>query len=136
MKTQVTPTGERGSTKSFEKRHEFDHRPRRGTPRYIRERFRVPYKHRDVPEYEEGRSYKEWELSLMADDILYKDGWWEGRILNQDTLKVRLKREVFVGLGTPDPALVSGLYWRTHPQGRNWWSPADRDGTTRSFYKR
>lgn len=89
----------------------------------------------ETPVYEEGKSYTKQELSLMADAILYEDGWWDGRILNQDTLRDRLKREVFVGPGVPDPSIVSGMYWRTHPQGRPWWSEEERRERRASFYR-
>jgi hypothetical protein len=38
-------------------------------------------------------------------------------VLTQDSLRYRLKREIYNVNGVPDPSIVSGMYWRTHPLG-------------------
>lgn len=90
-----------------------------------------------IPPYVEGAKYNQWELERMADVMLFEDPEWDPTrgILNPDQWKARIKHEIYVGIGTPDPSVVQGLYWRTHPQGLNWYSKEERKGTRRSFYR-
>lgn len=78
------------------------------------------------------------ELILLAEKILlkdekppYEDPAWQ----NAATLKARLRHEVYVASGIPDPAIASGLYWRTHPEGRPWKTVEQRRGHSDSFYR-
>lgn len=57
-------------------------------------------------------------------------------ILTPDLLYMRLKREIYVTDGTPDAALVQGMYWRTHPSGRKFNTKEQRqEDSRRSFYR-
>lgn len=83
--------------------------------------------------------YSERELHLMAEKLLLDDAkpydeapYW----LSCEQLRRRQKREVQTSTGTPDPAIVSGLYWRTHPEGRSArLDSRKRADTKASFYK-
>lgn len=89
-----------------------------------------------VPKYAEGRSYTHPELELMADALIYGPGWTaDGSILNYDMYRRRLKHEVYTNLGTPDPSIVSGFYWRTHPQGLPFETKTKRIEGAKSFYR-
>lgn len=83
--------------------------------------------------------YSKRELMLMAEKILLNDPkpfWEEPYWLPAEQYMERLKREIYVAVGTPDPAWGSGLYWRTHPQGRRTnLDPARRRQGRRSFYR-
>lgn len=78
--------------------------------------------------------YSERELLLLAEKILLEDekppmehpAW-----LSVYKLKQRMRREIYTATGTPDPSIASGLYWRTHPEGRKWYTKRS-DG--RGFY--
>lgn len=82
--------------------------------------------------------YSPRELLLMAEKILLLDpkpaqeypAW-----LNMRCLIERQRREIYTGSGTPDPAIASGLYWRTHPQGRRVYSDEQRRTNSASFYR-
>lgn len=94
----------------------------------------------EVPDYEEGIEYTRRELILLAEKILINDPKPKNEhpaILLAPTYLDRAKREIFVTSGIPDPHIMSGLYWRTHPNGRKWWSKGDRVNTSlgRSFYR-
>lgn len=56
-------------------------------------------------------------------------------VLSRSQLASRLRREVYVGSGTPDPSVVSGIYWRTHPEGRSVNSDEQRKRNGASFYR-
>lgn len=71
------------------------------------------------PEWEQ--EYSRRDLLLMAEKILLTDpkpGNEHPVWLNAAQFLRRSKREIYVGSGTPDPAIASGLYWRSHPEGR------------------
>lgn len=72
--------------------------------------------------------------------------WWQGEgttrgikgdnpILFEDHMVQRRKREIYTTIGTPDPAIVSGLYNRSHPQGRKINSPEQRRAHGASYYR-
>jgi hypothetical protein len=59
----------------------------------------------------------------------------ENPILFEEHLKSRRRREIQTEGGTPDPALVSGMYYRSHPQGRKVNSLAQRRESGASYYR-
>jgi hypothetical protein len=74
-----------------------------------------------VPEYVPGKVYTKRELTLMAELMLVEDpkpNHEHPAILTYERYKDRLKREIYVASGTPDPSIIQGMYWRTHPDGR------------------
>lgn len=82
--------------------------------------------------------YSNRELILMAEKILLLDpkpGDEEPIWLNASQLLARSKREIYVGNGVPDPAIASGLYWRTHPEGRKVQSDHSRKHNRAGFYR-
>lgn len=81
--------------------------------------------------------YTQRELLLLAEKILLEDKppYEHPAWLNASTMKERLKHEIYVANGIPDPSISSGLYWRTHPEGRKWRSAKDRRPGRDSFYK-
>jgi hypothetical protein len=56
-------------------------------------------------------------------------------ILFKEHLKNRMSREIYTTVGTPDPEIVSGLFNRTHPQGRKVNSADQRKRHGASFYR-
>jgi hypothetical protein len=92
----------------------------------------------ETPEYKQGETYTRRQLTLMADHILAQDPKPESEhpmILNEGMYERRLRREIYCKEGTPDPEIVSGLYWRTHPQGRKVNSDEQRDRNGASYYR-
>lgn len=93
----------------------------------------------DVPDFDPEREfeYSARELLLLAEKILLEDpkpskehpAW-----LSAQKLRMRQKREIYVASGIPDPSIESGLYWRTHPNGRPWVPEDIRRATGASFY--
>lgn len=82
--------------------------------------------------------YSQRDLILMAEKILLNDpkpGNEHPVWLNADQLLRRGKREIYVGDGVPDPSIASGLFNRTHPQGRPFASDAQRRRGS-GFYRR
>lgn len=59
----------------------------------------------------------------------------ENPILFAEHEYARKRREIFTESGTPDPSLVSGIYNRTHPQGRKVNSEEQRRRNGASFYR-
>lgn len=63
--------------------------------------------------------YTREELGLIADKILWDNRDWDRfPILFRNQIKRRYQREIYNVNGVPDPEIVSGIYWRAHPQGR------------------
>lgn len=74
-----------------------------------------------LPDFDPNKKYTNRELLQMAEKILIEDPKpvdQKPAILLASHLLDRAKREIYVGNGTPDPSVASGLYWRTHPNGR------------------
>jgi hypothetical protein len=90
-----------------------------------------------IPEYHPGRSYTRNELEWMADFTIFEHPSYQpdGTILSEGMWKSRLKHEIYSTRGTPDPNIVSGLYWRTHPQGLKWRTKEERKELKATFYK-
>lgn len=92
----------------------------------------------EVPDFEEGIDYSARELQLITEKILLcdpkppnEDPVW----LNAPVYLDRCKREIYSSQGTVDPSYGDGLYWRTHPNGRKWWTPDQRRAGGNSFYR-
>jgi hypothetical protein len=89
-----------------------------------------------VPDYEEGMEYNERQLGYLADKMLILNPDSDRPVLFSDRLRSRKRREILTDRGVPDPSIVSGLYWRTHPQGRAWWNYEERqEDDNRGFYR-
>jgi hypothetical protein len=94
---------------------------------------------KDVPDFDPELEfeYTPRELLLLAEKMLLEDekppyeypAW-----LNGSAMRDRLKREIYCSAGTPDPSIVEGMYWRTHPDGRPWQPEDLRRGGGLSFY--
>lgn len=72
--------------------------------------------------------------------------WFEGEgkvrgiggddpILFEEHFQSRRRREIYTSLGTPDPNIVSGIYNRSHPQGRKINSDEQRKKNGASYYR-
>jgi hypothetical protein len=59
----------------------------------------------------------------------------EDPILFEEHLYARKRREIYPESGTPDPSLVSGIYYRSHPEGRKINSPEARKKHGASYYR-
>jgi hypothetical protein len=59
----------------------------------------------------------------------------ENPILFEEHIQSRRKREIYTNLGTPDPNIVSGIYNRSHPQGRKINSKEQRKKNGASWYR-
>jgi hypothetical protein len=59
----------------------------------------------------------------------------ENPILFKEHFDSRKRREIYTACGTPDPEIVSGIYNRTHPQGRKQNSAEQRTKNGASFYR-
>jgi hypothetical protein len=91
-----------------------------------------------IPEYTEGVPYNHKQLEWMADKMIFTDLEYipTGHILSRDMWKRRKRHEIYTDLGAPDPNIVEGLYWRTHPQGIPWRTSEEmRADGGQSFYK-
>jgi hypothetical protein len=99
-------------------------------------------------EFDPSVDYSKRELEILADQYLRDDA----RSINPETGKEkgiggdnpilfaeheysRRRREIYVTEGTPDPSLVSGIYFRTHPQGRKVNSETQRKKNGASYYR-
>lgn len=56
-------------------------------------------------------------------------------VLFDTHLEQRRKREIYTANGVPDPEIVSGLYYRTHPQGRKVNTEEQRRKSGAAFYR-
>lgn len=96
----------------------------------------------DIPD-EEGN-----ELALSFEEFLCDNGhnWFSGEgkargvggkdpILFEEHFQSRKRREIYTAQGTPDPSIVSGMYNRTHPQGRKVNSIEQRKRNGASFFR-
>ena len=72
--------------------------------------------------------------------------WFEGEgkargiggdnpILFEEHFASRKRREIYTTIGTPDPSIQQGMYYRTHPQGRKVNSKEQRKKNGASFYR-
>lgn len=58
----------------------------------------------------------------------------KGRILSQAQVDRRVRKEVYNSRGVPDSHIISGLYNRSHPQGRAL-KEVTASGRKQGFYK-
>src|ERR1700747_544674 len=75
---------------------------------------------RDLPDYDPSLefAYTAWELHVLAEKMLLEDEKKPGddpAYLTMDMYHNRQRREIICSNGVPDPAVLSGLYWRVHP---------------------
>lgn len=56
-------------------------------------------------------------------------------VLFEDQMISRKRREIYNVNGVPDPSIVSGMYNRTHPEGRRVNSDRQRKLNASSFYR-
>ncbi len=88
------------------------------------------------------------ELTLKFEEFQCADGhsWFPGEgqlrgiggedpILFEEHFQSRKRREIYTAQGTPDPSIVSGIYNRTHPQGRKVNSKEQRLRNGASYYR-
>lgn len=114
-----------------------------GETKHYRSRYPISLKDtarikREVEDYVEGEDYSDDELILLAEKILLTDPksptedpmWLHGEMYYH-----RIRREIYCAVGTPDPSIESGLYWRTHPNGRKVSTDEQRKVYGHSFYK-
>lgn len=93
-------------------------------------------------------SYTNAQLNELADAFLMRDAKTvdeetgkprgiKGKdpILFEEHLRSRRRREIYVTAGIPDPSIESGLYNRSHPQGRKVNSEKARREQGASFYR-
>jgi hypothetical protein len=75
-----------------------------------------------VPDYDPDVAYTDRELQLITEKMLLLSGpcTSEPMWLNWPMYMHRLRTEIYTNQGTPDPSIVEGLYWKTHPQGRKF----------------
>lgn len=98
--------------------------------------------------YEEGKSYTPKELERLANQLLraHADSinpetgkkrsiGGQNPILFEQHLYERQKREILNENGVPEPRLVSGMYYRTHPEGRKVNSEDQRKRHGAAFYR-
>jgi hypothetical protein len=95
---------------------------------------------KEVPDFDPALEfeYTRRELMLLAEKILLEDKkppYEEPMWLNGNSMKNRIKHEIYCSAGTPDPSIVQGMYWRTHPQGRKWKSAQARQKNSAGFYR-
>ena len=77
------------------------------------------------------------ELLLLAEKILIEDPkpWNEiPYVMTLDRMKRLAKREIYCSSGTPEPHIVSGIFFRSHPNGRRLRSVEERRKQRKSWY--
>lgn len=82
--------------------------------------------------------YSKRELLLLTEKILDADPkpqMEEPVFLFASQLRQRSKREIYCSNGVPEPHIVSGMYNRTHPNGRRWRDAERMRETKGSFYR-
>jgi hypothetical protein len=90
-----------------------------------------------VPEFDPEITYSADQLELLADRLLLDDPCRDYRSIHiGDQLIDRKRHEIYNANGVPDPSIESGLYWRTHPNGRAWNSRKRREETDAGFYRK
>lgn len=84
----------------------------------------------EFPELECDRGHRWYAGEGKARGIGGKDP-----ILFKNHLDERKRREIYTAQGTPDPNIVSGMYNRSHPQGRKINSSEQRKKNGASWYR-
>lgn len=93
-----------------------------------------------VPDYDPRLEfdYTHWELHVLAEKMLLEDekaSNEEPVYLSCNQLRMRQRREIYTGAGVLDDCVHTGLYWRTHPNGRPWNTPQRMRELTAGFYR-
>lgn len=110
---------------------------------------RPSYDKNEIIEFDEDKSdYTFRELEQLADQLLraqarsINPGTGKERgiggadpILFEEHIHQRRRREILNEAGVPDPSLGSGMYFRTHPEGRKVNSEEARRKHGASFYR-
>lgn len=109
---------------------------------------RPSYKRDERIEYEEGKEYTPKDLERLADQMLRDDArtidpdtgkergiGGENPILFDEHIYQRQKREILNENGVPEPGLVQGIYYRSHPEGRKVNSEEQRKRNGASYYR-
>lgn len=63
------------------------------------------------------------ELLILTEKILLEDPKPANEypaIFRPEKLRENARREIYCNAGIPEPHIVQGLYWRTHPNGRKY----------------
>lgn len=79
-------------------------------------------------------------LTLIANGMLHQQSSEKPyteypMILNPTMFRERKSREINPQGAIPDPSIVQGIYWCTHPEGRKWRSQEERQISKEGFYK-
>ena len=111
-------------------------------------KVRPSYDKHNIIEYEEGKEYTKKELEQLTEQLLRAHAKsvdpstgkargikGEHPILFAEHLYQRQKREILNENGVPEPELVSGMYHRTHPQGRKVNSEIQRKRNGASYFR-
>lgn len=109
---------------------------------------RPHYDKNDVIEFDPNAEYSARDLEQLADQLLRAHArsidpetgkergiGGEDPILFADHLYQRQKREILNENGVPEPGLVSGIYYRTHPEGRKVNSDDQRKKNGASYFR-
>lgn len=109
---------------------------------------RPSYNKDNMIDYEEGKEYTDKELEQLADQLLRAQArsinpstgkergiGGEDPILFVEHLYQRQKREILNENGIPEPGLVQGMYFRTHPEGRKVNSEEQRRKHGASYFR-
>ena len=91
-------------------------------------------------EIEPGRKYTPSELDDIATAILREDAKNNPikeypKILFEEHIRNRWRREVQTAAGVPDPSIVQGQFYKSHPQGRKVNSDEARKVHGAGFYR-
>jgi hypothetical protein len=86
--------------------------------------------HIDFPELECDNGHKWFEGEGKAKGI-----GGDYPILFEEHFASRKRREIYTSIGTPDPSIQQGMYYRTHPQGRKVNSKEQRKKNGASYYR-
>lgn len=109
---------------------------------------RPPFKRDERIEFEEGKEYTARELEQLADQLLRDDArevdpdtgkergiGGDNPILFPEHIYQRQKREILNENGVPEPGLVRGIYYRSHPEGRKVNSEEQRKKHGASYFR-
>lgn len=91
----------------------------------------------EVPDYDPEETYTQHEIMMLTEKILRSDEKpfdEHPMVLFAEHYRYRFAHEIYTANGTPDPNIVSGLYWRTHPNGVAFNSDEVRAEKGTAFY--
>jgi hypothetical protein len=93
---------------------------------------------KQLPPFQEGLKYTQRELHLLSEKMILEDPKPYDEppyVLSAEQYRDRMRKEVYVANGVPDPSIAQGMYWRTHPQGRKVNTAVQRKVKGRGFYR-